>query len=108
MHIDNPKGYGGDENPRNYDPRLRPPVNDNELLIDPNTGMKNYIANEHGSWDTSTANIKRLLKQSILSARKYRKTGIWEFRDDAFRLLGSGVSVGLILDCHLRLRLLSS
>jgi len=64
-HIDNPKGYGDGEDARQYDSRLRGPVNVSrivflvqvyssplnyltqpmELEVDPRTGMKNYIAN---------------------------------------------------------------
>lgn len=44
-HIDNPKGYGEGEDPRKYHPALRGPVDPRELEIDPQTGMKNYIAN---------------------------------------------------------------
>lgn len=44
-HIDNPKGYADGEDARKYDPRLRGPVDPVELQIDPQTGMKNYIAN---------------------------------------------------------------
>jgi hypothetical protein len=67
-HIDNPKGYGSGEDARNYDRRLRGPVDvctvqflnqadliplnyltqPRELEVDPCTGMKNYIAN--GRW----------------------------------------------------------
>ena len=40
-HIDNPKGYGeGEGDPRQFHPKLRPPVNPEELEIDPHTGMK--------------------------------------------------------------------
>lgn len=44
-HIDNPKGYADGEDARQYDRRLRGPVDPRELEIDPRTGMKNYIAN---------------------------------------------------------------
>ena len=44
-HIDNPKGYGDGEDPRQYYPKLRGPVDPRELEIDPRSGMKNYIAN---------------------------------------------------------------
>lgn len=40
---DNPKGYASDQpgqDARPYDSRLRPPVNPQELEIDPRTGMK--------------------------------------------------------------------
>lgn len=41
VHIDNPKGYGEGEDPRKYDPRLRPPVDEaRELAIDERNGMK--------------------------------------------------------------------
>jgi hypothetical protein len=49
-HIDNPKDYADNEDARKYDPRLRGPVSEAELAVDPNTGMKNYIANEQGGW----------------------------------------------------------
>jgi hypothetical protein len=38
-HIDNPKDYADNEDARKYDPRLRPPVQEVELAIDPHTGM---------------------------------------------------------------------
>lgn len=44
-HIDNPKGYADGEDARQYDSRLRGPVDPRELEIDPRSGMKNYIAN---------------------------------------------------------------
>ena len=34
-HIDNPKGYADGEDARRYDPRLRGPVDPQELAIDP-------------------------------------------------------------------------
>ena len=38
-HIDNPKDYADNEDARKYDPRLRPPVQEIELAVDPNTGL---------------------------------------------------------------------
>lgn len=38
-------GYADGEDARKYDQRLRGPVDPRELEIDPQTGMKNYIAN---------------------------------------------------------------
>lgn len=50
-HIDNPKGYADGKDARQFDDRLRGPVDPRELEIDPRSGMKNYIANENGaSW----------------------------------------------------------
>lgn len=44
---DNPKDYADNLDARTYDRRLRGPVDEaTELAIDPQTGMKNYIANE--------------------------------------------------------------
>ncbi|CAE6460855.1 unnamed protein product [Rhizoctonia solani] len=40
-HIDNPKGYAEKEgDARQFHPKLRPPVDNRELEIDQNTGMK--------------------------------------------------------------------
>jgi hypothetical protein len=37
-HIDNPRGYADNEDARQFDSRLRPPVDPVELLVDSNTG----------------------------------------------------------------------
>ncbi|CAL1694230.1 unnamed protein product [Somion occarium] len=90
-HIDNPKGYAEKEgDARQIHPRLRPPVNPEELEIDPNTGMKNYMATENRGWDTSTAHIRRTLEACIDHGRRARGqegADLWE----AYRLLGSGL-----------------
>tara|TARA_R110002060_G_scaffold15333_4_gene21375 strand:- start:978 stop:1172 length:195 start_codon:yes stop_codon:yes gene_type:complete len=39
-HIDNPKDYADNKDAREYDQRLRGPVQPMELEIDPSTGMK--------------------------------------------------------------------
>ncbi|KAI9051416.1 hypothetical protein LZ554_004462 [Drepanopeziza brunnea f. sp. 'monogermtubi'] len=70
-HIDNPKGYADDKDARQYDPRLRGPVQPIELEVDMNTGMKNYIANESGGWATSTGYVKFSLERSIHFGRLY-------------------------------------
>jgi hypothetical protein len=38
-HIDNPKDYADNEDARKLDPRLRGPVSEAELAIDPHTGL---------------------------------------------------------------------
>lgn len=48
-HIDNPEDYADNQDARQHDPRLRPPIRPEELLVDLETGMKNYIANERGN-----------------------------------------------------------
>ncbi|KAJ5800208.1 uncharacterized protein N7518_002276 [Penicillium psychrosexuale] len=94
-HIDNPKDYADNEDARQYDKRLRPPVRAVELEIDPNTGMKNYIANERGDWATSAAFIKFSLSRSIHYGRTYtnggHKKGNEEDLCEALRCLGQGL-----------------
>ncbi|KAI0703749.1 heterokaryon incompatibility protein Het-C-domain-containing protein [Cytidiella melzeri] len=88
-HIDNPKGYPSDA--RQYDSRLRGPVDPRELEVDPRTGMKNYIANENGSWDTSKALARRVLERCIHVGRQHRAEGRKEDLYEAYRLLGTAL-----------------
>ncbi|KAJ2927988.1 hypothetical protein H1R20_g9098, partial [Candolleomyces eurysporus] len=88
-HIDNPKGYGEGEDPRKYHPGLRGPVDPRELEVDPRTGMKNYIANESGHWDTSKALVRRTIEQCIHIGRRHRANGQKQDEYEAFRLLGT-------------------
>ncbi|KAI0322897.1 heterokaryon incompatibility protein Het-C-domain-containing protein [Amylostereum chailletii] len=90
-HIDNPKGYGEGEDARKYNPKLRGPVDPRELEIDPRSGMKNYIANENGSWDTSKALVRRTLERCIHVGRMYRSQGRKEDEYEAYRLLGQSL-----------------
>ncbi|CCA68738.1 related to Het-c heterokaryon incompatibility protein [Serendipita indica DSM 11827] len=85
--FNNPKGYGGDEDPRKYNKNLRPPINPRELEIDQRTGMKNYIANSGQGWDTSADHVRRSLEKVIQLARQsggHRSPELYE----AYRLLG--------------------
>jgi hypothetical protein len=70
-HIDNPKGYADNLDAREFDPRLRGPVQPIELAVDPNTGMKNYIANEQGGWATTAGYVRFSLARSIHYGRVY-------------------------------------
>ncbi|KAI9463015.1 heterokaryon incompatibility protein HET-C [Russula earlei] len=90
-HIDNPKGYGNGEDARHYDRRLRGPVDPRELEVDPRTGMKNYIANESGSWDTSKAFIRRTVERCIHIGRQHRAQGRKQDEYEAYRLLGQAL-----------------
>ncbi|KAF7589333.1 hypothetical protein BBP40_004447 [Aspergillus hancockii] len=93
-HIDNPKDYADNEDARQYDPRLRGPIRQIELDIDPETGMKNYIANERGDWATSSGYIKYSLARSIHYGRLYthgNKKGNEEDLCEALRCLGQGL-----------------
>ncbi|TDL18750.1 Het-C-domain-containing protein [Rickenella mellea] len=87
-HIDNPKGYGEGEDARQYNPKLRGPVDPRELEVDPQTGMKNYIANENGPWDTSKALVRRTMERCIHIGRQHRAQGKKEDEYEAYRLLG--------------------
>ena len=98
-HIDNPKGYAEDiegKDARKYDPRLRPPIRQIELDIDPQTGMKNYIANEKLDIATSAGYIRFSFNRSIHHGRLYtsgahstrgKDTDLYE----ALRCLGQGL-----------------
>ncbi|TFL01655.1 heterokaryon incompatibility protein Het-C-domain-containing protein [Pterulicium gracile] len=90
-HIDNPKGYGDGEDPRKYHPKLRGPVDPVELEIDPRTGMKNYIANENGHWDTSKALVRRTLEQCIHLGRRNKNSANKADEYEALRLLGQAL-----------------
>lgn len=95
-HIDNPKDYADNEDARKYDPRLRGPVSEAELAVDPNTGMKNYIANEQGGWATSTGYVKYSFARAIHFGRLYThgpsgQRGRDEDLSEALRCLGQGL-----------------
>jgi hypothetical protein len=95
-HIDNPKGYADGKDARQYDPRLRGPVQQIELEVDPNTGMKNYIANEGGGWATSAGYIRFSFSRSIHFGRLYTSgAGHTKGREadlcEALRCLGQGL-----------------
>ncbi|CAZ81245.1 unnamed protein product [Tuber melanosporum] len=98
-HIDNPKDYADNEDARRYDPRLRGPVDEaTELSVDPQTGMKNYIANERirnlRSGDpmcTSAGLVRHLFGRSIQLARNYGQTGNKAELYEALRLMGTGL-----------------
>lgn len=62
-----------------------------ELEVDPRTGMKNYIANENGNWDTSSGLIRRTLQQCIQVGRQARQSGDEKTLHEAYRLLGQSL-----------------
>ena len=93
-HIDNPKDYADNVDARQFDQRLRGPVMPDELAIDPNTGMKNYISNESGGWATSVGYIKFSFARSIHFGRIYThgaQKGREEDLAEALRCLGQGL-----------------
>lgn len=92
----NPKDYNDNEDATTYDKRLRGPVRPIELDIDPETGMKNYIANEKGDWATSVAYVKHSFERSIHHGRLYTNgQGLFKGKDadlaEALRLMGQGL-----------------
>ncbi|KAL6230817.1 hypothetical protein BDW75DRAFT_221695 [Aspergillus navahoensis] len=91
-HIDNPLGYAEGEDARNYDRRLRGPVDEErELAIDPRTGLKNYIANERMNIATSAALVRRLFGQCVQLGRRYARSRSDEDLHESLRLLGTGL-----------------
>ncbi|KNG51392.1 het-c domain-containing protein [Stemphylium lycopersici] len=91
-HID----YADNEDARKYDPRLRGPVSEAELAVDPETGMKNYIANERGNWATSSGYVKYSFARAIHFGRLYThgssgQRGRDEDLSEALRCLGQGL-----------------
>ncbi|KAB8304881.1 hypothetical protein EYC80_004211 [Monilinia laxa] len=91
-HIDNPKDYADNLDASQYDHRLRGPVDEEvELAIDPQTGMKNYIANEHAGIMTSALHVRKLFRESIRLGRSYGRSRNKDELYEALRLLGTGL-----------------
>lgn len=88
-HIDNPRGYP--PNAKEVDDRLRGPVSAEELAIDPETGMKNYIANSGKDWKTSADYIREQLTAAIELGRKGRRRHESTSRKIAFQHLGAAL-----------------
>ena len=90
-HIDNPKDYAENEDARQYDRRLRGPVDERrELAINPDTGMKNYIASENMGIDTSAGLVRKLFTRCIQLGRQYARSKNKKDLHEALRLLGTG------------------
>ncbi|KAF2090997.1 Het-C-domain-containing protein [Saccharata proteae CBS 121410] len=90
-HIDNPKNYADNIDARQYDRRLRGPVDEEvELAINERTGLKNYIASEDLGIETSAGLVRRLFSRSIELARRFNQTGDKKYKYEALRLLGTG------------------
>jgi len=96
QHIDNPLGYADGKDAREFDKRLRGPVDPRELEIDMRTGMKNYIANENGNWATSAGYLRFSFARSIHFGRVFKHgSGGSSGRDsdlsEALRCLGQAL-----------------
>ncbi|KAK4181759.1 heterokaryon incompatibility protein Het-C-domain-containing protein [Triangularia setosa] len=91
-HIDNPKDYAENEDARQYHRALRGPINEEvELAIDPETGMKNYIANENIGIMTSAAHCRKLFTDAINLGRSYGRSGNKDELYECLRLIGTGL-----------------
>ncbi|KAG8163526.1 hypothetical protein KVR01_006823 [Diaporthe batatas] len=91
-HIDNPKNYADNEDARQYDRRLRGPIDESvELAVDEETGMKNYIANENANIMTSALHVRRLFTKCVELGRRYQRDNRKEDLYEALRLMGTGL-----------------
>lgn len=91
-HIDNPKNYADNEDARQYDRRLRGPIDESvELAVDEETGMKNYIANENANIMTSALHVRRLFTKCVELGRRYQRDERKEDLYEALRLMGTGL-----------------
>ncbi|KAI5268734.1 Het-C-domain-containing protein [Aureobasidium subglaciale] len=89
-HIDNPKDYADNEDARQYDRRLRAPVDEErELSIDERTGLKNYIASEDVGITTSAQMVRNLFGRCIDLGRSYNRSRDKKEFYEALRLLGT-------------------
>ncbi|KAI5359293.1 putative heterokaryon incompatibility Het-C [Septoria linicola] len=89
-HIDNPKDYADNLDARDYDPRLRGPIDERrELSIDERTGLKNYIASEDLGITTSSGMVRQLLTRCIELGRQYKYSNDKKDFYEALRLLGT-------------------
>ena len=91
-HIDNPKNYADNQDARQYDRRLRGPVDERtELAIERESGMKNYIANERAGIMTSAQHVRNLFTRCIELGRRYKNSDRKEDFYESLRLLGTGL-----------------
>ncbi|KAF2751419.1 Het-C-domain-containing protein [Sporormia fimetaria CBS 119925] len=89
-HIDNPKDYADNIDARDYDRRLRGPVDERrELSVDERNGLKNYIASEDLGIVTSAGMVRDLLRRCIDLGRRSGGRGA-DFHE-ALRLLGTAL-----------------
>jgi hypothetical protein len=89
-HIDNPKDYADNEDARQYDRRLRGPIDERrELAINPETGLKNYIGTENAGFMSSAEHVRVLFRHCIELGRKYARNHNEADLYEALRLLGT-------------------
>lgn len=92
LDIDNPKNYADNADARQYDERLRGPVDEGtELAVDEETGLKNYIANENAGIMTSAQHVRNLFTRCIELGRSYGRNRNKSDFYEALRLLGTGL-----------------
>lgn len=62
-----------------------------ELSVNPETGLKSYIASENAGIETSAGLVRRLFEKSIELGRKYTQEHNTGDLYEALRLLGTGL-----------------
>ncbi|TQV96274.1 NIMA-interacting protein TinC [Cordyceps javanica] len=91
-HIDNPKDYADNVDARDYYDRLRGPVDERaELSVDERNGMKKYIASESDNIMTSAKHVRNLFTRCIELGRRYKQNSDKADRNEALRLMGTGL-----------------
>ena len=86
--MQNPKDYADNLDARDYDRRLRGPVDERrELAIDERTGLKTYIASEDKGITTSAGMVRDLLRRCIDLGQRSGGRGPDFY--EALRLLGT-------------------
>lgn len=71
-HIDNPEDYNENQDARQYDPRLRPPIRPEELAVDPQTGMKVSLITQKVPSQDSPAKVPLYSRQRVRIAKLTR------------------------------------
>ena len=61
------------------------------MKVDPETGLKVYIASEKAGVDTSAGLVRKLFEKSIELGRKYKRDNNQADLYEALRLLGTGL-----------------
>jgi hypothetical protein len=87
-HTDHDQDYADNLDARDYDRRLRAPIDERrELSVDERTGLKNYIASEDLGITTSAGMVRDLLRRCIELGQ--RSGGEGPQFHEALRLLGT-------------------
>jgi hypothetical protein len=90
VEAEHVQDYADNIDARQYDRRLRGPVDERrELSVDERTGLKNYIASEDLGITTSAGMVRDLFRRCIDLGRRYNNGGTKADLYEALRLLGT-------------------